>query len=110
VGNIISIDDIKDNMLLAEPVINNFGQTLLPKGVTLFDKHIRLLKTWNIKYIAIMNENENDENLPSPEVLKIAEEHYNERVKWEIRNTIERDMLQTAILLFGKKYLKNIRD
>jgi len=45
---VLSINDLKDGMVLAHEVRNKHGNTLLKRGDTLSEKHIMLLKSWGI--------------------------------------------------------------
>jgi len=49
----ISSADIVPGFVLAAAVENAQGQMLLPRGTTLVDKHVRLLKSWAIDAIEV---------------------------------------------------------
>ena len=45
---VLSVNDLKDGMVLASEARNKHGNILLKKGDTLEEKHITLLKSWGI--------------------------------------------------------------
>ena len=45
---LLSVNDLKDGMVLSTAVRNKHGNVLLKKGDTLSEKHIMLLKSWGI--------------------------------------------------------------
>ena len=45
---LLSVNDLKDGMVLSTEVRNKHGNVLLKKGDTLSEKHIMLLKSWGI--------------------------------------------------------------
>jgi hypothetical protein len=45
---LLSVNDLKDGMVLSTEVRNKHGNVLLKKGYTLSGKHIMLLKSWGI--------------------------------------------------------------
>ena len=45
---LLSVNDLKDGMVLSTEVKNKHGNVLLKKGDTLSEKHIMLLKSWGI--------------------------------------------------------------
>ncbi|MBM2817206.1 MAG: hypothetical protein HW421_3968 [Ignavibacteria bacterium] len=96
-GQVVAIDDIEDGMILSEPVINSFGQTLIPSGATLAVRHINMLKTWNIQGVSIKGD-ETEENFELSEELKtICIEKLSEIVKWMPRNENEEDLYNMGI-------------
>ncbi|MFW5662598.1 MAG: hypothetical protein ACOCZW_02640, partial [Bacteroidota bacterium] len=60
-SKLIDIKNVEDGMILAEPVVNNFGQTLLSPGTELLSSHIRILKTWNIISIRVKGDKDEEE-------------------------------------------------
>jgi hypothetical protein len=95
-ARIISIEEIKNGMILSEPVFNSSGQTLLPFGIEITEKHVKVLKTWNITSLSIHDDESNDINAISPEILNIAKEKVSSRMDWVPRNPIEIDLICTA--------------
>ena len=70
----INCDDIQEGMILAQPILNKFGQVLLPANVELQKKHSHLLKTWGITVVFIKNEESNALDDPE-EYRRRVEEH-----------------------------------
>ncbi len=104
-SKVISIDELNEEMILAESVVNSFGQTLLNAGVCLEFRHKKLLKTWNIKFIKIIDDNEEiNKNCINPEHIKIASEFINSRITWQATLPIEFDLINTAILIKATKF------
>ena len=103
----IPVDDITPNMVLAEPILNNFGQTLMGAGLVLEDKHKRILKTWNIRSIAIKQSEADQEQVIPDEVKQLAKERIMHRIKWEPRNALEKNLIQMAVIYYSKKILQN---
>ncbi len=98
----ITLEDIEDGMILSEPAINKFGNTLLPAGATLKTSHSNLLKTWNIKTLCIKGDNlEEDAELTS-EQIEQAKERLNGRMNWSPRNELEKDLYNLGIIVAAK--------
>lgn len=104
--NTIPIEDIEEGMILAEPVLNNFGQTLLQPGVNLSEKHKNILKTWNIRLVSVKTDDKDEEIEISPEVRALAVEKLKHRVKWIPKTSYEHDLFEVGILYTAKKILK----
>ena len=95
-AKIISITEIENGMILYEPVFNSSGQTLLPSGIELNEKHIKVLKTWNVSSIFIQEDNNSEEKEINPEILKLAKEKVAKRLDWEPRIPIEVELINAA--------------
>ena len=100
----ITIDRIKNGMILSERIVNKFGQMLLPAETKLEEKHKKLLKTWGVQSIHIK-----DDVIDSPEwelekkrSLK-AKEILAKRMNWEPRNIIEESIQETALVKIMEK-------
>jgi hypothetical protein len=100
----IKLDEAQIGMVLAEPILNNFNQTLLAVGATLNSEKIRILRTWNIKLIAVKSEDGNNEIEFSPEILDICRGKLEKRMLWKPRNAIELDLLQSAIYVSANEF------
>jgi hypothetical protein len=109
-AKIINIESIEDGMLLSEPIINKFGQSLLPAGATLKTSHIRLFKTWNIRTISIKSQATETETEISQEMLELAREKIKRKMKWIPRNTIENDMVIMAVRQHAKYLLDKSKE
>ena len=100
--SIIQISDIEEGMILAEPLVNSFGQTLINSGVVLKKNHARLLKTWNIQTVCVKKDEDEEEVEISKEMIINAQKKLAERILWKPRNENERDMYKTVVLHFAK--------
>lgn len=99
----ITLEEIKEDMILAEPVLNKFGNILLPAGTTLNSSHYRLLKIWNVSSLKIINDNDSEEfeNI-SEEQRSIAIKILNKKIRWKPRNEWEKDLIELGILTIAK--------
>lgn len=92
----INLEEIKIGMIIEDPVVNNFGQTLLPSGISLSPNHVKLLLAWKVDRISI-RENIHDEFEISDEMRGIAIEYFNTKMNWQPRNDYENDLYEMAI-------------
>jgi hypothetical protein len=93
----VLVNEIIDGMILSEPIVNNFGQTLLPFGAILSEKHIRIFRTWNITGVMIKSDQDDDTEL-SPELQVLARERLRKRMGWLPRNAIEKNLVDMAVI------------
>ncbi len=100
----IKLEDAQDGMVLAEPILNNFNQTLLAVGSALNSQKLRILRTWNIKLISIKSEDSDNEIEFSPEILDVCKGKLEKRMLWKPRNKIELDLLQSAIYVSANEF------
>lgn len=103
----ISIDEIKEGMVLAGPVVNSFGQTLIPAGATLKPSHSNLLKTWNISQVSIKGDDSSDEIEITEEIRKIVLQKLQSRAKWIPESATEKDIFELGIITEAKKMLNS---
>lgn len=101
-GLVITINDLQEGMILAEPVVNNFGQTLLNSGVTVSAQHKRILKTWNIHSVIVKSDDQAESNELSEKIIALATEALKARLEWTPRNPIELDLFNTAVKLYAE--------
>lgn len=101
-GKIITIDEIHEGMILDEPVLNSFGQTLLNKGASLSHRHKIVFQTWNIKTLKIKSDEDETEHEFSQEQLELSEKNLKIKLKWQPRILVEKDLYNTAIILFAR--------
>ena len=105
----VSIEEIEEGQILSQPVINNYGQMLLPTGTEMTLRYINLLKTWNIDTVTILGE---DETVPEEdvdfgdEVLRHAAGRLKGRLNWIPENEFEQELynigLKRACEIIGK--------
>lgn len=53
-----NVEELEEGMVLAEDIKGSQGNLLLTAGVSLTDKHIRVMKTWGISMVEIEGEEE----------------------------------------------------
>ena len=108
-GLVLQLSELKavePGLILAEPVLNQFGQTLLPRGVELQLRHLKVLKTWGCKTVKVKEEGFPEKEAEvSPEVLDRALARVNWRLKWEPTTNLEKEIFQLAVKRVIQKYL-----
>ena len=109
-GLVLQLNELKavePGLILAEPVLNQFGQTLLPRGVELQSGHLKVLKTWGCKTVKVKEEGFPEKEAEvSPEVLDRALARVNWRLKWEPTTNLEKEIFQLAVKRVIQKFLK----
>ncbi len=105
-SQLIQIDDIQDGMELAEPVINKFGNVLLPAGAKLSSNHIKLLKTWKIFSLIIKTDDQDTVEEISKEILEKAEAIMKDSISWEPINEFEKDLIELAKISIAMELIK----
>ena len=100
----IKLEDAQDGMVLAEPILNNFNQTLLTMGTTLNPQKLRILRTWNIKLISVKSEDSDNEIEFSAEIIDVCKGKLEKRMLWKPRNNIELDLFQSAIYVSANEF------
>ncbi|MBN8574867.1 MAG: hypothetical protein J0M05_13210 [Candidatus Kapabacteria bacterium] len=105
-AKVISCDEIEQGMILAQPILNKFGQILLPANVELQKKHSQLLKTWGINSVSIKGvEGEDKEMEISEEMRALIEDTLKLKILWQPTNSFEKELYQLAFLSEAKKRL-----
>ncbi len=98
-GKVIVIDKAEQGMILDEPILNNFGQTLLPSGIELSQNHINMLKAWNINSLSIRTDSSGEPEY-SKEMKRIAEKYIRQVIEWEPEYPQEKDIFNIALYAF----------
>ena len=109
-ANTILVEKIEEGMIIAEPILNKFGQTLIPSGAVLTDNHKVILKTWNIKTVTVKSDDNEEEIEISDELRALASESIDKRMRWEPRNAIENNLVHIGIIHAAKKILNKGKD
>jgi hypothetical protein len=100
------LEAVEPGLILAEPVLNQFGQTLLPRGVELQPRHLNVLKTWGCKAVKVKEEGVPEKEAEvSPEVMDRALTRVNWRLKWEPTTNLEKEIFQLAVKRVIQKFL-----
>lgn len=93
----VAVDNLIDGMILAEPLTNSFGQTLMPAGTIIKSNHIKILKTWNIRIIKIKSDENESEVKISPEIIKIAQDKLIARMHWKPTEEEEKQLFKIGV-------------
>lgn len=102
-SRIIPIEKIEDGMILADPILNQFSQVLLPAGTVLSEFHKKILIRWNINYVNIYTtDNEIDIEIED-ELLDQVTKYILDKLLWTPSNDIENDIVYVASNHFATK-------
>jgi len=98
-SSIVHLEEITPGMVLAAPILNRYGQTLLTTGVVIDEKHLLMFKTWGIKHVTIDGEAKKSETSPeiSEDLLNLARNHIKKRMLWNELSEIENDLFSAAV-------------
>lgn len=96
-AQIVSTESITDGMITAAPVINRYGQVLLPAGTELRSDHAVLFKTWGIPTITVASPDQNDASHVTDEMRNDAEMRVRRKMRWEISNSYEEALFEMAV-------------
>ena len=97
---LIDIECLEPGMVIVKSIINRFGQLILPEGTKIEERHKRVLKTWGVKSLMIVDitDNSNDiEPEPDDRIKTLAEEYLKKKIRWTPRNGYEVSMYQIAL-------------
>ena len=102
------LSEIENGDVLGEPVINSFGLLLLPVGVPLNDKQIRMLKMWNIKQVTVQLELDNYDSWLSDDLLSYSYRIFAERCLWSPSNENEDDLYNLGVVYEARKVMDSL--
>jgi RNase H-fold protein (predicted Holliday junction resolvase) len=97
--NKIDINILKAGDIISEPVINNFGQTLIPANTEISARHINLLKMWGIESVMIGDPKAEDGTKDiqiSHETKQYIELQLSKRFRWKPENEYESAIYQLS--------------
>ena len=97
-ADIVATNDVKIGMIVSEPVVNSFGQTLISSGVEINEQQIKLLKMWNISCISIKTSDNDELEELSEEMINLGLERISKRLTWQPRNDNEKDLIDLGII------------
>lgn len=94
----VSLSELNEGDQIAEPVINNFGQTLITANTVITVRYINLLKMWGIDSVFVFDESaNNDEEIElSEETKKYIDQQLSHRFRWKPENEWESAIFQLA--------------
>ncbi|MEN6295654.1 MAG: hypothetical protein ABFD61_05950 [Chloroherpetonaceae bacterium] len=105
--HIIQIDKVEDGMVLAEPVLNQFSQVLLPSGTILSKFHVNILKKWNINFVFIdVQESEDNPDIPQ-ELIDSCKELITSKLLWSPTLGIEIDLINITAKICAQNKLND---
>lgn len=102
-NRIIPIEKIEDGMILADPILNQFSQILIPAGTVLSDFHKKILIRWNINFVNIYSSEEDLEIDIDDKVLQEATNYVLNKILWTPSNDLENDIVFVASKHIAKK-------
>jgi len=71
-AKMVDVDDLSEGLVINQDVINPQGMVLLKKGISLQDKHIKILKRWGISAVSVTEEAE--ESISDEEAEDVREQ------------------------------------
>jgi hypothetical protein len=100
----LSLDLIEPGIVLAEPVTNSLGQTLINSGITLTAKHISILRTWNIHIVSVIDDDNEEVSELSESQIEYARTEIKKLLTWSPRNEAEEDLIELGVLAIAHLY------
>lgn len=106
-AKLINTDNIEDGMVIAKDVLNNNGFVIIPAGMKLSDRHKRVLKTWNVSQLYVVDE-DSDDNPPiiTTEIRELCIQSIKQKVRWLPELEIENDLIESIIQRLATLYVK----
>ncbi len=109
----VDLDSVEEGQILSQPVMNNFGQVILPSATVLTARHIVVLKTWKIGSVQINRQGEEDQEEYSYEgenilgeseqsdfnddIVKAATERLAGKLNWIPENEFEQELYDMGL-------------
>ncbi|OGU13692.1 MAG: hypothetical protein A2X61_01915 [Ignavibacteria bacterium GWB2_35_12] len=97
-AEIVATNNVNAGMVVSEPVVNSFGQTLISTGVEINEQHIKLLKMWNISCISIKTSDSDELDELTEDMINLGLERLSKRLNWQPRNDNEKDLIDLGII------------
>lgn len=109
-GKVILCEEIEDGMILSQPILNKFGQTILPANAVLQAKHSNMLRTWGIRSIVVKDDSHNEEKMEIGEdVRQLVVEQLENLIRWKPENEFEEEVFQLAFLTKARSIINSAR-
>lgn len=102
-NRIIPIEKIEDGMILADPILNQFSQVLIPAGTVLSDFHKKILVRWNIHFVNVYSNDDDIDIEIEDEILQEATNYVLNKLLWTPTNNLENDIVYVASKHIAKK-------
>lgn len=106
----VLIDMVQPGVVLAEPITNTLGQTLINGGVELTAKHISLLRTWNIQFLKILDDENDKANEISETQMNFARDEFYKLLTWKPRNDAELDLIELGVISLAHRLKEKSND
>jgi hypothetical protein len=99
-SRLVATAQIAIGMVLDKAIKNKHGQLLIPGGITIEEKHIKLFKTWGISSVYIKGETVDSDYYASNDAQKTEwlEALYG-AYGWTPRNRNEDDLFEMVMML-----------
>lgn len=106
-AKLINTDNIEDGMVIAKDVLNNNGFVIVPAGMKVTDRHKRVLKTWNVSQVYVVD-GESDDNPPiiTTEIRELCIQSIKQKVRWLPELDIEHDLIESIIHRLSSLYVR----
>jgi hypothetical protein len=96
----VPVSQILVGMVVARPIVNSYGQTLLSTDTTIEEQHLKLFKIWGIDSVSIHQRNEEQDPAMqelTPHLLEQGLRRLRRHVQWNPRTPVEHNLFRTAV-------------
>lgn len=80
----VDLDNIKEGMVLAKPVLNKVGQVMIAQDIAITNKHINILKMWGVNKVEIMTNNIVEAASDEYESVSKKKQKLREQLGWDV--------------------------
>lgn len=102
---IVSVNELKEGMIISHHVKNRFGQLILASDQKIEEKHLNVLKIWGIQSVSVIVEADNETEQIVDEYTRIeAEIILNKRLFWTPENSCEKELYEIALMHVIQKH------
>lgn len=102
----IPVEMIEDGMILANPVLNQFSQVLIPAGTSLTNFHKNILQRWDIGFVQVTSEEDLLPNEIPQEILMQSQNKLQGKLLWTPELEIENDLFEAASKVIALSSIK----